>query len=115
MSDNIEDNPSFKDFGKQLEGAKQVKNLLSLIAPFSKKAKNILNEFDAFDKIQNDFEEISKSPDSFNKHFSDLGWIAHESMNHTLSLECIELADKGEIKLAEERLATYYTSEEIKW
>lgn len=115
MSDNIEDNPSFKDFGKQLEGAKQVKNLLSLIAPFSKKAKNILSEFDAFDKIQNDFEEISKSPDSFNKHFSDLGWIAHESMNHTLSLECIELADKGEIKLAEERLATYYTSEEIKW
>lgn len=115
MSDNIEDNPSFKNFGKQLEGAKQVKKLLSFIAPFSKKAKDILNEFEAFDKIQNDFDEISKSPDLFNKHFSDLGWIAHESMNHTLTLECIELADKGEIQLAEEKLAKYYTSEEIKW
>lgn len=115
MSDNIEDNPSFKDFGKQLEGAKQVRKLISLIAPFSKKAKNILSEFDAFDKIQNDFNELSKSPDSFNRHFSDLGWIAHESMNQTLMLECIELADKGDIKLAEENLATYYTSEEIRW
>ncbi|MEC5395882.1 hypothetical protein [Bergeyella sp. RCAD1439] len=115
MSDKIEDNPSFKDFGKQLEGAKQVKKLISLVAPFSKKAKDILNEFEAFDKIQNDFDEISKSPDLFNKHFSDLGWIAHESMNHTLTLECIELADKGEIQLAEEKLAKYYTSEEMKW
>ena len=72
MSDNIEDNPSFKDFGKQLEGAKQVKNLLSLIAPFSKKAKNILSEFDAFDKIQNDFEEISKNKNSVYSNESTL-------------------------------------------
>lgn len=115
MSDKIENNPSFKEFDDQLKGAKYVKNLLSLIAPFSKNIKNVLNEFEAIDKIKQDFEEISKSPDLFNQYFSDLGWIAHESMKHTLMLECIQLAENNEIKVAEEKLTDYYTTDEIKW
>lgn len=115
MSDKIEDNPSFRELADQLEGANHVKSLLSIIAPFSKKVKKALNEFDAIDKIKKELEDISKSPDLFNKYFSDLGWIAHESINHPLMLECIELADKNEIESAEDKLAEYYTSTEIKW
>ena len=115
MSDKIENNPSFNEFGKQLEGAKHAKTILSFIAPFSKKVKNVLNEFEAFDKIQNDFDEISKSPDLFNENYSDLGWIAHESMSHSLMLECIKHAENEEKNLAEEKLADYYTTNEIKW
>lgn len=115
MSDKIENNPSFKEFGNQLERAKHVKIFLSIIAPFSKKVKKVLNEFDAIDKIKNEFDEISKSPDLFNNYFSDLGWIAHESINHPLMLECIKLAENNEIESAEDKLAEYYTCTEIRW
>lgn len=115
MDDKIENNPSFREFGKNIKGAKAIKNIASLIAPFSKTARNISNSFEGFDDLEKQFNKISKSPDLFNSYFSDLGWIAHESMNHDLMLECIELAKNNAIKTAEEKLADYYTSENLKW
>ncbi len=115
MDDKIENNPSFQEFGKNIKGAKAIKQIASFISPFSKTAKNIFNSFEGFDEIEKQFNEISKSPDLFNEYFSELGWIAHESMNHDLMLECIELAKNNDIKTAEEKLADYYTSENIKW
>lgn len=115
MDDKIENNPSFREFGKNIKGAKAIKNIASLIAPFSKTAKNMSNSFEGFDDLEKHFNKISKSPDLFNSYFSDLGWMAHESMNHDLMLECIKLAENNDIKTAEEKLADYYTSENLKW
>lgn len=115
MNDKIEDNPSFQEFGKNIKGAKTIKQMASFLAPFSKKAKNISNSLEGIDDLEKQFNELSKSPDLFNQYFSELGWIAHESMNQDLLLECIELAKKDEIQLAEEKLADYYTSDNLKW
>ncbi len=115
MDDKIENNPSFQEFGKNIKGAKAIKQIASFFAPFSKTAKNISNTLDGFDDLEKQFNVLSKSPDLFNHHFSELGWIAHESMNQDLMLECIELARKNEINKAEEKLADYYTSDNLKW
>lgn len=115
MNDKIENNPSFQELGKNIKGAKAIKQIASFLAPFSKTAKNISNTFEGLNNLEREFSEISKSPDLFNQFFSELGWIAHESMNHDLMLECIELAKNDEIKAAEERLSNYYTSENLRW
>lgn len=115
MSDKIEDNSSFEEFRNNLKGVKPIKKIASFLAPFSSTAKGILQDLKGFDDIEKQFEEISKSPDQFNHYFSELGWIAHESGNHNLILECISLAKADNIKEAEEKLADYYTTEEMQW
>ena len=115
MSDKIEDNSSFEEFRNDLKGGKAVKKIVSFLAPFSKRAKNVLDAFENFDELEKQFEEISKSPDKFNHYFRELGWIAHESANHDLILECIRLAESNKLKDAEEKLADYYTSEDMRW
>lgn len=115
MDNKIENNPSFQEFGKNIKGAKAIKQVASFLAPFSKVAKNISSSFDGFNELEKKFEELSKSPDLFNQYFSELGWIAHESMNHDLMLACIELAKNDQVKLAEDKLADYYTSDNLKW
>lgn len=113
--DKIEDNSSFEEFRNNLKGGKSVKKNVSFLAPFSSRAKEILDAFGNFDEIEKQVDEISKSPDQFNNYFSGLGWIAHESGNHDLIMECINLAESDNIKAAEEKLADHYTSEEIQW
>lgn len=115
MNEKIEDNPSFQELSKQLKGADAIKQIASLLSPSSGSAKNISKSFQGLDDIEKQFKVISKSPDEFNNYFGDLGWIAHESMNHPLMMECIELAKSNNIKTAEEKLADYYTSENLKW
>jgi len=111
----IENNPSFQEFSNNIKGAKSIKQIAFFLIPFSKTAKNIVQSFEGFQAIEKQFNLISKSPDEFNDFFSASGWIAHESMNHDLMLECIALAKNKDIKTAEEKLADYYTSENLKW
>ncbi len=74
-----------------------------------------MDALENFDDLGKQFEELSKSPDIFNHYFSERGWIAHESGNHDLIMECIKLAEEDNIKSAEDKLADYYTSENIQW
>lgn len=113
--DKIENNPSHQKFRKNLDGAKALKKVVSIFSPFSRTAKNLVNTLGELDSLEKQFNVISKSPDLFNQYFSESGWIAHESMNHDLMLECIELAKQNDIRAAEEKLADYYTSEDLKW
>lgn len=115
MDDKIENNPSFQEFEKKLKDIQKIEQISSLLAPISTTAKKISHSLDGFDTLKNQFSIISKSPDLFNHYFCELGWISHESMNHDLMLECIELAKNNSLKLAEEKLADYYTSENLKW
>lgn len=115
MDDKIENNPSFKKFDKNLKGAKAIKQIASFLSPFSKTAKDISKSLAGFDDLEKQFKELSKGPDEFNNFFGVLGWIAHESMNQDLMLECIELARNNECAAAEEKLSDYYTSENLKW
>ncbi len=115
MNDKIENNPSFQEFSNNLKGAKAIKQFASFLSLFSSTAKDISNSFDGFEDMEKQFHLLSKGPDVFNQYFCELGWIAHESMNHELMTRCIDLAKDNNIEQAEEILADYYTSEDFKW
>lgn len=115
MNDRIEDNPSHKKLKKELDGANALSKLTGLLSLFGANSKNLKEAFEPLADIQKQFEVISQSPDKFNDHFSQRGWIAHESMNHDLMLTCIEFAEKGHIELAEQELINYYSSDKMQW
>lgn len=115
MNDKIEDNPSHKKFRQQLEGAEALSHLTDFFSLLGADANALQGAFKSLPDIQKQFELVSKSPDKFNAHFSKKGWIAHESMNSDLMQTCIELAEKGQLDLAEAELINYYSSDKLQW
>lgn len=113
MNDKIEDNPSHKKFKQQLDGAQALSQLTDFFTLFGVDANEFKNSLEPLGDIQKKFELLTKYPDKFNSYFSKRGWIAHESMNSELIQNCIELAEKGQLDLAEETLIDYYSSDKM--
>lgn len=114
-NDRIENNPSYKKFKKDLEGAEAIHNVAKFFSFFGLKNKSLDEAFSTLPDMKKQLELLSKSPDKFNDHYAQRGWIAHESMNSDLMLTSIELADKGLIDVAEQELINYYSSDKIQW
>lgn len=114
-NDRIENNPSYKKFKKDLEGAEAIQNVAKFFSFFGLKNKLLDEAFSTLPDMKKQLELLSKSPDKFNDHYAQRGWIAHESMNSDLMLTSIELADKGLIDVAEQELINYYSSDKIQW
>lgn len=115
MNDKIENNPSFKKFNEEIKGVKAIRQIATILSPISKTAKSISKSLEKVIELENKFRILSKSPDEFNLLFAESGWIAHESMNHQLMLDCIELAKSNNAIKGEEKLADYYTSDNLRW
>lgn len=114
-NDRIENNPSYKKFKKDLEGAEAIKNVAKVFSFFGLKNKALDEAFSTLPDMKEQLKLLSQSPDKFNDHYAQRGWIAHESMNSDLMLTSIELADKGLIDFAEQELINYYSSDKMKW
>lgn len=114
-NDRIENNPSYQKFKKDLEGAEAIKNVAKLFSFFGLKNKALDEAFSTLPDMKKQLELLSQSPDKFNDHYAQRGWIAHESMNSDLMLTSVELADKGLIDVAEQELINYYSSDKMKW
>ena len=116
-NDRIENNPSYKKFKKDLEGAEAIKNVATVFSFFGLKNKTLDEAFSTLPEMKKQLKLLLQSPDKFNNHYAQKGWIAHESMNSDLILTSIELADKGliDIDIAEQELINYYSSDKMKW
>src|SRR5690606_748858 len=89
--------------------------LLPYLLPGSELDSTMLEKIlTQLDDIKKQHEISSKAPDKFNHYFATRGWIAHESMNLDLMLACIELAEKGQVADAEQKLIAYYSSDKMK-
>ncbi|MBL1411507.1 hypothetical protein [Sphingobacterium faecale] len=115
MSDKIEDNSSYKKLKQQFEGVDALRNILDFFPIPGLDPIEFEKALEPFVDLKKEFEIISKAPDRFNHHFAKRGWIAHESMNESLLFSCIELAEKGQIAEAEQKLIEYYSSDKMKW
>ena len=115
MKKKIEDNSSFQEAKKTLEGLKIIGTGGKGLSLFGIKNKTLNELVEKLPEMKKDFELLSKSPDKFNGFFSQRGWIAHESMKFDLMLQAIELAEKGLVEEAEQKLVDYYASNEIDW
>ncbi|MCW3074626.1 MAG: zinc chelation protein SecC [Flaviaesturariibacter sp.] len=115
MNDRIEDNPTYKKFKKDLEGAAALHKIVKFFAFFGLKSKKVTEAFSQLPELQQQFEKLSKTPDKFNDYFAKRGWIAYESINAALMDKCITLADAGNLEDAEIELTSHYSSPELKW
>jgi hypothetical protein len=113
--DRIENNASYQKFNKDLKGIEAIKSVAGLLSVFGMKNDKLDDVFRDVTDMKNQYELLAKSPDKFNDFFAKRGWIAHESMNFDFMLTCIDLAEKGQIEIAEMELIEFYTSDKMKW
>ena len=99
----ISDNPSYMDILNQIRGLNSLINIL----PLNSK-KELKKELLAIEEQIND---LRFEPDKFNQHYSDLGWIAYESMNSDLMKEVIKLAEDNKRNDGERLLLEYYADD----
>lgn len=100
----ISENPSYTDLLKQIDSLKSILNLLPVSGKEELKKK--------ISSIEQQINALRFEPDKFNQHYSDLGWIAYESMNSDLMKEVIKLAEDNKRDDGEQLLLEYYADDD---
>ncbi|MEH2044739.1 hypothetical protein [Nostoc sp.] len=115
-SDNIKiiDNPSYKKLLETFSGMKFVFQILSFLELIGIKNANLSEAFSNLPEVQEQLK-ILYIPDKFNAYFSQIGWVAYESLNVDLMQKAIELADKSKFEEAENLLTDYYNEQTLQW
>ena len=80
----ISDNTSYAELLNQIKGIKLVLNLLPV---GNTELRHKLSD------IEKQINDIRFTPDRFNQYYSELGWIAYESMNSDLMRNAVRLAE----------------------
>lgn len=96
-------------------GAESLGKVFKLAKLFGYKNDELDEVFEQIPNLQNQLEEMSMTPEKFNKYYSSLGWVASDSMNFDLMKEAVGFAENNNIEKGEELLVKYYSSEEMKW
>lgn len=95
----ISDNPSYTELLNQVKGMKLLLNLLPIS---NMELRNKLSD------IEKQINDIRFTPDRFNQYYSELGWIAYESMNSDLMKNTVRLAEDNKCDDGEQLLLEYY-------
>lgn len=110
----IRDIPSIKELeevSQSLQRFKKafptIKPVLSALGVDVQSAEAAFEDLD-LDELTEGIERLASTPDRFNQHFVDRGWVIHEDMNFDVAQEAIELAEAGQLDEAEALLVEYY-------
>lgn len=100
----ISENTSYTDLLKQVDSFKFKLKLFpeSCMEELEKKLSTIEEQINA----------IRFEPDRFNQYYSELGWIAYESMNSDLMKDVIRLAEDNKRDDGEQLLLEYYADDD---
>lgn len=109
----IRENPSYVKMTEELKGIELVAKGVSFLGKLGLINEETLEHIGQIPKMKKDLEEHRNMPDSFNEHFSELGWVAYESMNMDLMRNAVELADKGSVGEAEDMLVEYFDEKNL--
>ena len=113
--DRIQDNDSYKKTHDDIIAMESFGDIIKGLSYLGIKNDQLDEVFLELPKIKENFISLSEGHDEFNNYFSNNGWIAHESMSNALMHKSIDLAKEWKIKIAEELLVKYYSSEDMKW
>lgn len=113
-SKKIIDNPTSAELLKQVAAFESMEALYKAF-PFARRIfPKMEDAFNEFNKIKKQ-AEILEAPDQFNERFSNLGWIAYESMSMEVMQKAINIYDAEGKGPAEQFLADSYGEETLKW
>lgn len=107
----IQDNPSIAKITNQMESIEALYKISPILKIFFPKMGKA---FESFPEIKNQ-AKIFEVPDKFNERFSELGWIAYESMSLEVMKEAIAKYDTEGVKIAEQFLTDSYDADCLKW
>ncbi|EPP5774575.1 hypothetical protein ACUT50_003455 [Vibrio cholerae] len=113
-SKKIIDNPTSAELLKQFAAFDSLEALYKAF-PF---ARNIFPKMEDFFNEFNNIREqaaILEVPDQFNERFTELGWIAYESMNMEMMQKAINIYDTEGKCAAEQFLADSYDEDTLKY
>src|SRR5262245_56755000 len=107
MNKKIADNPSYQKLRTEME---QFSILGKVLQHFDPKIKEALKKLP---DLQEQLENIAKTPDEFNHYYSERGWIAYESMKADIMNSAVSLAKDCKIEEGEKILMDYYSPENL--
>ncbi len=114
----IRDIAKFKKMREEMKAFKMMKGVLPFASPFLKifgvDTNQMKEAFAEFDKLEEQFWDLSEFPDKFNDIFSSRGWIIYGSLNLDTAKEAVEIAET-DIDAAEKFLVEYYTPENVQF
>ncbi len=111
--EKIGENHSIQNLKNIFKGAEILQTVLQTASFFGYNNGELKNEIEKIINMKSDLTLFSKGLDKFNHYFAQRGWIAHESMSTELMLKVVELAEQGQLDLAEQELIDYYSSNDI--
>ncbi|HEX8289451.1 MAG TPA: hypothetical protein VF556_15825 [Pyrinomonadaceae bacterium] len=110
----IEDIPKFKKMREQMRGFRIIKNTIPFARPLLRLLGTDLSQLEDafldFNKLEKEFEELSKLPDKFNDTFSSRAWIIFNALDLEVVKEALSIATNN-IADAEKYLVNYYSTE----
>jgi len=113
-SKKIINNPTSAELLKQFAAFDSLEALYKTFPLARKTFPKMEDAFNEFNKIKEQ-AEILEVPDQFNERFTDLGWIAYESMNMEMMQKAIKNYDAEGKCAAEQFLADSYDEDTLKW
>lgn len=114
MQNLISDNAKSKKLRQEIEQFSTIIDFAKLTPTWDLINTNFKQQIDEFERIKSQLE-IFDLPDIFNSHFSDLGWIAYESMNVDLMKQAVAKKLELGIESAENFLAEWYNDEALRF
>lgn len=115
QKDKISDNPSYSKLRTDVIGFSLLGRIIKIVSAFGSKNSELKVALSKLPELKKQTEHFLQLPDKFNQHFSQSGWIAHESMNTAVMEKAINLADENNFEQSENDLAFYFTSPQIDW
>jgi hypothetical protein len=117
QDDRIENNPTNKKLRESMQATEAFLALANSggLGLSKERLEELNHVFRNFQPHMEEVELATKSPDAFNDIFSNLGWIAHETMDSDLMIRATRIAQETTIDAGEMELVDYYCSMDMKW
>lgn len=113
----IRDIPKFKKMREEMQGFKQLRNLLPVAAPILKvfgiDVETMSSSLDELPELEKEFLEISELPDRFNNAFASRGFIMFEALNIDVAKEALKIGE-NDLDAAEYHLVEHFTPEVVR-
>jgi hypothetical protein len=109
----ISDNKSAKEISDGIKAFDTLAKVAGFI-PFIDSSEKLKSFVNGLENLK-DQSEILGLPDRFNEKFSQVGWIAYESMSVDLMKRAIQIAETEGIEAAEKELADHYDEDALKF
>lgn len=113
----IRDQHKYKKLEVELRQLRTIRYFRPFLWLFGKKGREasvaIGKSLKQMPELEDQLERLRETPDGFNAHFRERGWIASDDMNLDAMVRAVEIAESEGVEKGEAYLLEYYGIEEL--